>query len=101
MMTIGITTGMMNTGITSITVTGTVSEATGVTTIKSMNSSESARSQLKKALEGNLLFPATHTAIPEMPHEQLLVRRFRCRARTFHEQYGLEVLGDLCSVRYR
>jgi hypothetical protein len=38
-----VTTGMMNIGIIIITATGTVSEASGVIAITSMNSSESAR----------------------------------------------------------
>jgi hypothetical protein len=48
MRTIGITTGTINTGIMSITATGTVNEAIGRLTITIMNSSGSARSLLKK-----------------------------------------------------
>ena len=51
MKTIRITTEMMNTGIMSITATGTVSEATGSTTTTNINSSGSALSPSKKGTE--------------------------------------------------
>ncbi len=77
-MTIGITTGMMNTGIMSTTATGTVSEVTGVPTIISMNSSGSARLPSKKGTENRLVVPRPkHPAIPETPREQPLVRWLR------------------------
>jgi hypothetical protein len=51
MKTVGIATGMMNTGITSIMVTGTETEATGSTITTNMNSFESAQSRSKKAVD--------------------------------------------------
>ena len=58
-MIIGITIGMIVTGITIITAIGTVSEAIGVTTSTIMNSSKSARLPLKQGAETDLLPCAT------------------------------------------